>query len=111
MNADDENHRTVLLGLEATTEVNRLYSLHAKAYRIPPMKAEIIVDKSFFVAQVTTALIHALHPAIPLFHYTIKLHYTLHIALASRWCNPEHSDCSSGEDSMKVARRLIKWVL
>ena len=44
MNADDEIHRTVLLGLEATAEVNRLYPLHANAYRIPPMDADIIVD-------------------------------------------------------------------
>ena len=49
MNADDDIHRIVLLGLEATAEVNRLYSLHAKAYRIPPMDAEIIVDNSLLL--------------------------------------------------------------
>ena len=46
MNADDEIHRTVLLGLEVAAEVNRLYSLHAEAYRIPPMDADIIMDKN-----------------------------------------------------------------
>ena len=38
----------------------------------------------------------------------IKLHYCLRAALASRYCNPMYGDCSSGEDFMKTARKLVR---
>ena len=55
-----------------------------------------------------TSLVKAYQPDISLFHYTIKSHLTLHCALATKYTNVLFSDCGSGEDFMKVARKLIR---
>ena len=107
---DDHNprHQRVLKLLQGIKATNEIYDRHRNAYRIPAADAERLIQHSFDVAQQTSALIRAYHPdGIVLFHYTIKQHYCLHIALTARYTNPYFWDCSSGEDLMKVAKRLI----
>jgi hypothetical protein len=102
-------HRRVLLGLKAIRNTDRILHEHQRAYRFPQDAAAELVQSSFFVAQVVTSLIKHFHPRrMPLFHYTIKQHYCLHIALASQWTSPLMGDCSSGESFMKIAKRQIR---
>ena len=108
MDEDNPRHQRVLKLLQGIKATNEIYDRHRNAYRIPAADAERLIQHSFDVAQQTSALIRAYHPdGIVLFHYTIKQHYCLHIALAARYTNPYMWDCSSGEDLMKVAKRLI----
>ena len=109
MDPGDFNHQRILLGLQAIRDIDNLYGKHMKDYCIPEEASKQLVDKSFFVAQVVTTLIKRLHPLrVPLFHYTIKQHYYLHIALTTQYTNPFMGDCSSGEDFMKACKKLIK---
>ena len=108
---DEHNLRHIRIAeaLDATKAIDRIYMDRRHAYRMPPADAEKIIWLSFRVAQITTGLVRRYHGlGIVAFHYTIKLHYCLHAALASRYCNPMFRDCSSGEDFMKTDRKLIR---
>ena len=111
MDHEDEGHKMVLVGLNCIRETNLLIDENYHCHRFPAGAAQRFVELSFLIAQTTTALINRYHPALPLFHYTIKLHYTLHCALCSQYTNPLHGDCSSGEVLMKSAKRLVKGCL
>ena len=111
MDHEDEGHKMVLVGLNCIRETNLLIEENYHCHRFPAGAAQKFVELSFLIAQTTSALINRYHPALPLFHYTIKLHYTLHCALCSQYTNPLHGDCSSGEVLMKSAKRLVKGCL
>jgi hypothetical protein len=109
MNQDDPVHHRVLIGLKTIRDIDSIYDANRKEYRVPAEASRQLVQLSFLVAQVVTSLIKRFHPQrIPLFHYTIKQHYCLHISLVSAYTNPLVGDCSSGEDFMKAAKKLIK---
>ena len=86
------------------------YMVNIRGFLVFPKEvAKQLIDKSFFAAQVVATLIKRLRRLrVPLFHYTIKLHYCLHIALATQSTNPFMGDCSSGEELMKACKKLIK---
>ena len=102
-------HRRVLKVLEAMKETTTIYETHRTAYRFPPDASARLIALECEIAQDTARLTRAYHVrAMVLFHYTMKQHHTVHAALVSRFTNPCHGDCSSGEDLMKVAKALIK---
>ena len=101
-------HRRVLAALQATHETNVLYESNRHVNIMPKADSDKIIELSFNIAKITTSLVKAYQPDIPLFHYTIKSHLTLHCALATKYTNVLFSDCGSGEDFMKVARKLIR---
>ena len=106
MVAGEASHERVLLGLEAIKETNELYDLHRQSYRMPAEAAERCVKSSFLTAQCVTYLVRHFHGHnLALFHYTLKQHYCLHLALTARYTNPCFGDCSSGEDLMKFAKK------
>lgn len=111
MDPEDEGHVMVLFGLRCIRETNLLIEEHYHCHRFPAAAADRFVELSFLIAQTTTALINRYHPHSPLFHYTIKQHYTLHCALCSRYTSPLHGDCSSGEVLMKTVKQLVKGCL
>ena len=93
---DDEYHRRVLEGLCLIRETNEILHEMRDAYRLPQNAADSLINKSFNIGRIVTELIRYYHPlGIPIFHYTIKLHYTLHISLVARYTNPMMWDCSS----------------
>ena len=109
MDESDRNHQIVLIALKSLRRTNELYHSNRKVMRYPPADADELVKLSFEINQCTTALVRHYHSrSIPLFHYTMKHHYTLHCALVAKYSNPHHGDCGSGEVLMKTAKQLIK---
>ena len=105
----DARHIRILDGIKAMSETNRIYLMHRYANRIPRADSEKLIALSFEFCQISTGLVRYYHGrGIYAFHYTLKHHYCLHIALATRYYNPWFSECSSGEDYMKVAKRLVR---
>jgi hypothetical protein len=108
MDATNQVHRKVLIGLNAIKEIDAIYHEHRVEFKLPPAASDRLIELSFLVAKVVSSLIKFYHPRrIPVFHYTIKQHYCLHNAVASKYTNPLLGDCSSGEDLMKTAKKLI----
>ena len=109
MDASNPRHQKVLLGLETIKETNTILDSNRCAYRLPTPAADRLIELSFLIAQITTSLIKYYHPRlIPLFHFTQKQHDCLHLALVGPFTNPMHGDCGSGEELMKVAKKLIR---
>ena len=108
-NPADQRHARISVCLQLMKEVDALYMKHRMEYRVPTEAARRIVEASFEIAQITTGLVRYYHArGTVAFHYTKKCHDCLHAALASKYCNPMHADCSSGEDFMKVAKQAIR---
>ena len=108
MDIDDERHRLVLLLLNCVRDSNKILSQNRRTYRFPAEASDRLIDVCFQAAHVTTALIQHYHPGTPVFHYTMKMHHTLHIALSSAYTNPMLWDCGSGEDLMKTVRQVMR---
>ena len=108
MDTEDENHKMVLLMLCCLRDGNQILWDNRRTFRFPPDASAKFIELSFQAAQATTALIRAYHPGVPLFHYTMKMHWALHIALATAYTNPWLWDCGSGEDLMKTIRKLMQ---
>lgn len=105
----DRMHNRIAEALDATKAIDRMYMANRHAYRIPHADSREIIRLSFRVAQITTGLVRHYHDLSAVaFHYTIKLHYCLHATWATRYCNAVYGDCSSGEDFMNTARKLIR---
>lgn len=112
MDEANPQHIRVRHLLLANKEVTDIYDEHVHAHRFPAEASERLIRLEFEIAQDVSALIQFYHPlAMPLFHFTLKQHYTLHAALSSRYGNPSHGDCSSGEDLMKTAKAMIKGAM
>ena len=90
MDANNDIHKLVLFGLECIRETDMLLEKNFHCYRFPAADSDRMIELSHRVAQTTTTLIQHYHPHIALFHYTIKQHYTLHLALCTKWTNPMH---------------------
>ena len=102
-------HVRIVEGLEAMRETDRLYLLHRYANRMPQSDSDRVIAASFKFCQICTGLVRHFHGLrMPVFHYTLKHHYCLHIALSTKYLNPWHAECSSGEDYMKFAKRLVR---
>ena len=68
-----------------------------------------LIELGYIMGQTTTKLIEHYHGlGVPVFHYTIKLHYTQHAMLVSQYSSPWLWECSSGEDFMKDGKRMIR---
>ena len=105
----DPYHELVLEAIDCARITNYIYTKHRSANRIPPLDAEKLIKLTFRFCQITTRLCRDYHKKkMCVFHYTIKSHYSLHIAMTARYLNPWHSECSSGEDYMKVAKRMVQ---
>ena len=82
---DDDRHRLILEAIEYVRKTNHIYTRHRYANRIPPDDREELVAKTFKFCQITSKLIKYYHErGMFVFHYTIKSHYSLHIAMAGR---------------------------
>ena len=95
--------------LDAIRDTDRIYESSRNEYRTPPADSKRLIELTFSIGRKISILIDYYHPRlIPCFHFTIKQHYTMHCALASRYTNPLYSECSSGENFMKFAKILLR---
>ena len=100
-------HQKVVEGLRLSRKIDDTLDVHSGEYSLPKFAADSLRDSCFTFNQTVTWLIKHLHPDIPAFHYTIKYHYLLHLAMAASYINPSLAACDDGEDLMKVVKRLI----
>ena len=101
-------HELIKLSFKYSLAIDNILDRNIHTNKLADAEAKALVKASFGFAQAQTALIKIFHPVVPVFHYTIKMHYLLHIALVSKYINPSIASCCEGEDMMKVAKRLIQ---
>ena len=101
-------HEMMLWTLEQSIEVDKVLQDYRFEFTLPEPAAKRLLDASFRFCQGCTALIKHFHPLdVALFHFTVKTHYILHIALVGQYINPMLAACDSGEDMMKIVKRLL----
>jgi len=109
MDRSNQQHRQTMLGLQLVCQIERTLDDYAEDYKWP---AHISLDFEkccTTFCQLSTALSHHFHQqGVPLFNYTIKYHYLEHIGLMSHNLNPRLGWCYSGEDFMKVVKRVVQ---
>jgi len=104
-----EIQRHMKMGLKATVDMENIMSVWSAVYRWPRNVHREFDRNAIKFCLVQTALGEHFHPLrIALFHFTIKSHYLLHIALASLYINPRLGWCYSGEDMMGKVKHLIQ---
>ena len=109
MHVVSKTHRLVRLALKATVDMEAVLDRSVGKYRLQGADAKLFKDSAFQFAACLTALGQHFHPrAIFLYHYTLKTHYCLHIALDCEQLNPRASWCYQGEDAMHKIRLLVQ---
>ena len=108
---EDQAHKRIVEGLEAMRITDQLYMRHRYANKMPQFDAGEVIRASFKFCQICTGLVRHYHKKkMPVFHYTMKHHYCLHIALTTKYLNPYMAECSSGEDYMKFAKKTTSRI-
>ena len=109
MDAGYKHHRMVRLALKATVDMEAVLDRSHGKYRLDGDDAKVFKDSAFQLAACLTSLGHHYHPkGIFLYHYTLKTHYCLHIALDCEQLNPREGWCYQGEDGMHKIRTLVQ---
>ena len=108
MDAGNVQHQDIMSLLETSVGIDDILANNKGVYKFPAADAVEFRKLCWKYDQLVTKLIKYYHPLeINLFHFTIKFHYLLHIGICAGWINPELASCDSGEDLMKVVKRLI----
>lgn len=101
-------HKQVLLMLQLAIKMESILDANKDEYRLPADAAAEWKKSAHGFVQLTTALAHHFHGGgILLFHFTIKSHYLLHLALLASETNPRLAWCYSGEDLMHLVRVMF----
>ena len=111
MNPSDPKHHLVLKGLKISVRIDTIMHQHADEYRYPPDIAEEFELACFNYCRVVGALIRAYHkavPPVPVFNYTIKAHYLMHLGVCARYTNPAFGSCYDGETLMQTCKKLFQ---
>ena len=111
MNPSDPKHNIVLKGLRLSVRIDVIMRQYAAAYRYPQDVAEEFEACCFDYCRITCALINAYHkaePPVPVFNYTIKAHYLMHLGVCARYTNPSFGSCYQGETLMQTCKSLFQ---
>ena len=104
----NQQHLNILLALENSAEIDEILDRNSKEYKLPDAEADTLIRNGFEFCQMVTSLVQYYHANEKnYFHMTIKTHWFLHFCLVARYINPTLGSCYSGEDYMKVIKRLI----
>ena len=102
-----QQHLDILLALENSAEIDNILDRNSKAYKLPDLEADALIRNGFEFCQMVTKLVRHFHPlGKNYFHMTIKTHWFLHFCLTSTYINPLMGSCFSGEDFMKIIKRI-----
>ena len=108
MDVDNVQHQDIKSLLETSVGIDDILANNKNVYKFPVVDANKFRMLCWKYDQPVTELIKYYHPLeINLFHFTIKFHYLFHIGICVGWINLELASCDSGEDLMKVVKRLI----
>lgn len=108
MDPEDTTHQLVMQGLSESVAIDKVLLRNIGEYALPSADAAILKTAAFGFNQTVTKLVKIMRrDGLPLFHFTMKNHYLCHIGLNASFTNPNIASCESGEDMMKVVKRLI----
>ena len=109
MRHDNREHRLIQVALLSAEKMESIIDENANNYRLPPHVADEWKKQRALFVQTNAALGHAYHTkGIFLFHFTVKYHYILHLALLGRVINPRVAWCFSGEDLMQRVKAIFQ---
>ena len=111
MDSLDPRHQLILKGLRLSVRIDDIMHKYTEAHRYPKPVAEEFEQACFTYCRVMCALIRAYHkavPAIPVFNYTIKAHYLMHLGVCARYTNPVYGSCYDGETLMLTGKKLFQ---
>ena len=109
MNAGNAQHKTAKLLLGLAGSIEELIDDHKDEYRLSVSVAANWKKLCQGFVQVNAKLGHHYHPQkIMLFHFTIKFHYLLHIAMLGQGLNPRLGWCYCGENMMQVCKSIVQ---
>ena len=95
--------------MRASMEIENLLDDAVDEFVLGTTQADTLVKHMFDLMALDTALANYFHPrGQMLFHFTIKCHYLLHIAMKAREINPRLGWCYQGEDWMQKAKHLLQ---
>ena len=112
MDSLEPRHHLILKGLRLSVlRIDDIMHQYAGAYRYPANTAEEFEQACFNYCRVMCALIKAYHkavPPIPVFNYTIKAHYLMHLGVCARYTNPVYGSCYDAETLMLTCKKLFQ---
>ena len=106
----DRVHALVKAGLEASLMIETILreSAGPTVFKLEEADWKDFSDSVLKYVAANAALSNVFHPmGVPLFHYTIKAHYLLHIGLMSKHLHPSLCSCYSGEDFMHKSKLIV----
>ena len=108
MDRSNVSHRNVKTCLELMTAMDTILLDNRDSYTYTPAAAKQFREDSWQFCRTVTALIKHYHRIDQnLFHFTIKSHYLLHLGLLAQYMSLTLGSCESGEEMMKVVKRLV----
>jgi hypothetical protein len=112
---DDSWKQRIRLALQASLDIDTIIDIHPSEYCLPPHVAtQFLKHVRLYCGLITSLGQHFGKPSghpprlPPMFHYTVKFHYLMHIGLLAQFVNPRISWCFQGEDMMQVVRRIVQ---
>ena len=109
MDASNLQHRHVKMVLEASVQMETILKRNVGNYRLAPDDAAEFLKQTWKYGVCISALGGFYHTkGLWLFHFTVKSHYLLHIALDAAQTNPNMTMCYQGEDLMHKVKILVQ---
>ena len=109
MDVANQQHRLVRMVLKASVAMEAILKQNVGNYRLPPVDATAFAGWTFQYNACVAALGNYFRSrGVWLFHFTIKNHYLLHIALDAGQTSPAMTWCYQGEDLMHKVKILVQ---
>ena len=102
--------RKIRLALMMSCRIEAILDAYAEAYKLPGGVATEFLHVMYTMNCLITELgnhFQSQVPPVELFNFTIKNHYTLHIAEMAAYINPRIGWCYQGEDFVGTLTKLI----
>ena len=108
LDATNPRHRMIRLALQASVGIEDTLDAAQGDFVLGEAAADALEEHCFNLMALVACLGNYYHPRhVHLFHYTIKSHYVLHLALKAKELNPRLGWCYAGEDWMQKAKVLL----
>ena len=110
MDPSNLNHRDMLLGFEASLEIENILARCRNMYSLPDDEASSLFANCTLYCQCIITLIKKIDPIHSFFNFTLKTHHLLHFGMIAEYTNPQLGSCYDGEVLIGVVRRLVQVV-
>ena len=109
MDADNQVHRWVRLGIKASIQMETILNSCENEWKVPaPLDSKLVASGFAFLACQNALREHfGVHRRI--FHVTIKSHVLMHACMMAKYLHPRRTWCYSGEDFIsRIAKIIMK---